>query len=69
MKNIEKIRQIFTSTLDNNEIELDMDINELGADSLDKVEIFLKVEKEFNIKLDTEQKRTIKSIHDVLNLL
>jgi len=68
-KNIEKIRQIFTSTLDNNEIELDMDINELGADSLDKVEIFLKVEKEFNIKLDTEQKRTIKSIHDVLNLL
>ena len=46
-----------------------MDINELGADSLDKVEIFLKVEKEFNIKLDTEQKRTIKSIHDVLNLL
>ena len=68
-KNIEIIRKIFTSTLDDNEIELDTDINELGADSLDKVEIFLKVEKEFNIKLGTEQKRTIKSIHDVLNLL
>lgn len=68
-KNSEIARKIFTLTLDNNEIELDTDINELGADSLDKVEIFLKVEKQFNIKLSTEQKRTIKSIQDVLNLL
>ena len=68
-KNIEIVRKIFISTLDNNELDLDTDINELGADSLDKVEIFLKVEKEFNIKLSIEQKRTIKSIQDVLNVV
>lgn len=68
--NLEKIKNILENKLEIQEISEDSNIiNDLGADSLDLVEIFLVLEKEFNVKLTREERKNIVTVRDILNIL
>lgn len=68
--NLKKIKNIIENKLEIQEIsEKSNIINDLGADSLDLVEIFLALEKEFNIKLTREDRKNIVTVRDILNIL
>jgi len=44
-------------------------IEDLGADSLDKVEIVMAFEEEFRVDVPDENAEKIQSVHDVLTFL
>ena len=68
--NFEKIKKILTEKPEIQEItEESNTINDLGADSLDLVEIFLKLEKEFNIKLPRQGRKNIVTVKDILDIV
>ena len=63
----EKIKRIISDYLiiDSSEISSDQTFANLGLDSLDMVEIFLKIEDEFDIEIgddDADKIRTISSL-------
>ncbi|MFW5658356.1 MAG: acyl carrier protein [Bacteroidota bacterium] len=43
--------------------------NDLGADSLDQVELIMEFEKEFNISIPDEAAETIQTVGDAINYL
>ncbi len=66
------IKGIVSSQLNINADKIDSKAHlvlRLGADSLDKVAIILKVEKEFNIKIPKEERKNISSIDDILKYI
>ncbi len=68
----EKIKQILSKQLgvDINKIkDTSKIVVDLGADSLDKVEIFLKLEKEFNININKEERKSIKEVKEVIDYI
>ena len=70
--NFSILKEIIIEQLDIDEssIKLDSDLrNDLGADSLDKLAIFLKVENKFNIKIEKEQKKLVKTVQDLVDLI
>lgn len=44
-------------------------IEELGADSLDIIELIMTLEEEFNIEIKDEKSKNIKNIKDVINYI
>ena len=42
---------------------------DLGADSLDTVELIMEVEKEFGITIPDDQAETIKTVQDAINFI
>ena len=42
---------------------------DLGADSLDTVEVMLELEKEFNIQIDEADQGKVQNVGDVINYL
>ncbi len=44
-------------------------INDLGADSLDTVELVMALEEEFNIEIPDEDAEKIKRVSDVVNYI
>jgi acyl carrier protein len=42
---------------------------DLGADSLDTVEVMLELEKEFNIQIDEADQEKVQTVGDVVNYL
>lgn len=68
--NFEKIKKILTEKLEIQEITEESNIvNDLGADSLDLVEIFLELEKELNIKLTRQDRKNIVTVKDILDIV
>lgn len=68
----EKIKEILAEGLglDFNEITLDSNIIEdLGADSLDMVEIVMAIEDEFSIDIQDEDIETIKTVEDIVKYI
>lgn len=66
----EKIKNILISKLGNKLINEESNIvMDLGADSLDMVEIVLKVEKEFNIKIKKDERKNIAKVKDLLDIV
>jgi len=66
----EKIINILIKQLGNKKIREETDIIlDLGADSLDMVEIVLEVEKKFNIKIEKEQRKRIAKVRDLLKIV
>jgi acyl carrier protein len=56
--------------LDNKDITLDLDISkDLGADSLDAVELAMDIEEEFGIEIEDAEIPKIKTIQDIVNLV
>jgi acyl carrier protein len=43
--------------------------DDLGADSLDLVELIMAMEEEFDIKIDDEAAQSIKSVQDAVNFI
>lgn len=43
--------------------------NDLGADSLDTVELIMEFEKEFNLKIEDTDAENIKSVGDAISLI
>jgi len=68
----EKIREIISEQLgiDKEEITLDTSIyDDLGADSLDLVELIMAFEQEFDLEIDDDDVEKIKTIGDAVNYI
>ena len=65
----EKVRDIIAKELDVDASKITMDthiIDDLGADSLDAVELIMAIEDEFGIQVDDESAQTVKRISDLV---
>jgi len=64
----EKIKNILAEQLDADAEEMTMDTNiarDLGADSLDVVELLMSIEDEFEVEIPDEEIENIKTIGDL----
>lgn len=68
----EKIAQLLADQLDANADDLTLDTNiadDLGADSLDVVELLMAIEDEFEVEIPDDKIETMKTIGDVVNYI
>ena len=68
----ERIIKVITENLDvePDEIKPEASImKDLGADSLDMVELAMAFEKEYDIKIETEQISAIKTVQDLVDFI
>ncbi len=68
----EKIRAILADQLDAEEDNITMETDiaaDLGADSLDVVEMIMSIEDEFEVEIPDEQIENIKTVGDVVNYI
>lgn len=68
----EELKEVIVDTLNCDADLVTKDANlfeDLGADSLDAVELNLAIEEKFNVTIDEEQMETIKTVADILSLL
>ena len=68
----EKIRAILCEQLDVDESDVTMESNiaeDLGADSLDVVDLIMSIEDEFEIEVPDDQIEGIKTVGDVVNYI
>lgn len=68
----DKAREIIANQLglELNEVLLEASfIDDLGADSLDVVELIMAFEEEFDVEIDDEDAEKIKMVKDVVNYL
>ena len=67
-----KVREIIVNKLSVSEDKVTPEasfINDLGADSLDTVELVMEFEKEFNIQIPDEDQEKIRTVGDAINYL
>jgi acyl carrier protein len=67
-----KVKQIIADELGVEESEVTPNarfIDDLGADSLDTVELVMRLEEEFGIEIPDESAEKIKSVRDALNFI
>ena len=68
----EKVQSIVCETLvvDGDEVKEDSNlVNDLGADSLDTVELIMNVEKEFDIAVTDAKAEAVETVGDIVNLV
>lgn len=68
----EKVKNILSQQLDVEEDSIGMDSridDDLGADSLDVVDILMSLEDEFNIEIPDEEIDNIRTVGDLVNYL
>ncbi|MGB0886228.1 MAG: acyl carrier protein [Chitinophagales bacterium] len=68
----DKVTKIIVDKLGVDEAEVTMEAsftNDLGADSLDTVELIMEFEKEFNLSIPDEQAETIATVGDAVKYL
>jgi acyl carrier protein len=68
----EKVKEIIVSKLGVDAAQVTPEAsftNDLGADSLDTVELVMEFEKAFNIQIPDEDAEKITNVNDVLNYL
>ena len=68
----ERVKKIIVEKLVADESEVTNEAsftNDLGADSLDTVELIMEFEKEFNISIPDEQAETIATVGDAITYL
>ena len=69
----EKVKEILAEQLDiENEASITMDsllIEDLGADSLDSIDIVMSIEDEFKIEVHDEVIENINSVADIVNFI
>ena len=71
MTTFETVKKILTEQLgvDENAITEDTAIEELGADSLDLVEIVMTIEEEFDVKIDDGSIEDLKKVGDIITYI
>ncbi len=68
----EKIRTILSEQLSVEEEEISLDsniIDDLGADSLDLVDMAMTVEDEFGLELPEEMLEKVQTVEDIINYI
>jgi acyl carrier protein len=67
----EKVQEIIVNQLgiDKDEVTLESDIDDLGADSLDFVEILMAVEEEFDIEITDDEAEVIDTVEDLVECI
>ena len=69
---LEKIKKIVSEQLGVKEEEVKEESNfveDLGADSLDVVELVMALEEEFNIDIPDEESENLKTVKDVMEFI
>lgn len=69
---LEKLKKILSEQLEIDEEEITLEsniIDDLGADSLDLVDMAMAVEDEFNIELPEEMLETVQTVGDVIEFI
>ncbi len=72
MADFEKIKQIIVEQLGVDESEVNPEahfINDLGADSLDTVELVMALEEEFGVEISDEDAEKIQTVGDVIKFI
>ena len=72
MNTFEKVKELTVEqlTVDAGEVTLDSTfIDDLGADSLDIVELIMAFEEEFNIEIPDETAEKIRTVRDAVELI
>ncbi|MBR2216173.1 MAG: acyl carrier protein [Selenomonadaceae bacterium] len=72
MATFEKVRDIVVEQLGVEADEVSIEstfIDDLGADSLDIVELIMAFEEEFNVEIPDEAAEKIKTVQDVVNYI
>jgi len=68
----EKIKKLILNEIKIDEAKITMDAKfdeDLGADSLDAVEMVMGVEDEFDIKLSDEEMQSLKTVGDLVRIV
>ncbi len=68
----ERIKKIIADQLGADEEEITMDstfIEDLGADSLDVVELVMAIEDEFDMEIDEDEAENISTVGDVVDYI
>jgi acyl carrier protein len=69
---LEKIRSIIADELGVEEDSIDVDshlTDDLGADSLDAVELIMAIEEEFDLEIDDSSATKMKTVQDIVDYL
>lgn len=69
---LEQVKKIIEEQLGIDSAEIDMDsafIEDLGADSLDIVELIMAFETEFDLEIDDDEVENISTVGDVVNYI
>ena len=72
MATVNKVKELIAQQLNKSvdEITEDKDIvKDLGADSLDVVEMLMSLEEEFNVTVPEEDAVNIKTVGDIVNVI
>lgn len=72
MTTFDKIKDMIVDQLDVEADEVTMDANiqeDLGADSLDIVDLIMAVEDEFEVKIDDDTSENIKTVGDIVKFI
>ena len=72
MATFDKVRDIVVEQLGSEADEVTLEstfIDDLGADSLDLVELIMAFEEEFNVEIPDEAAEKIKTVQDVVNYI
>ena len=72
MATFDKVRDIVVEQLGSEADEVTLEstfIDDLGADSLDIVELIMAFEEEFNVEIPDEAAEKIKTVQDVVNFI
>ena len=72
MNTFEKIATLMAEQLGIDKASITPDseiIKDLGADSLDVVEMLLELEKEYGVEITDEQATDLKTVGDIVNLV
>lgn len=72
MTTFDKIKDMIVDQLDVEADEVTMDANiqeDLGADSLDIVDLIMAVEDEFEVKIDDDVSENIKTVGDIVKFI
>ena len=68
----EKVRKLIVTELNikEEEIKLESDLTQdLGADSLDAVELIMAIEDEFDVQVSDEEAQNIRTVKDIVDYL
>ena len=68
----ERVRTIIAEQLDQDESDIVPEasfIDDLGADSLDLVELVMHMEEEFDVEIPDEEAENIRSVQDAVNYI
>ena len=72
MSNFEKVKELLVEKLGISEDKITLEseiVKDLGADSLDLVEMLLSMEENFGITISDEETENIKTVKDIVDII